>query len=181
MSASEPLSADDSTTTQHVLVLCTHNSARSQLAEALINHWAARLGAAVRAYSAGSQPSGRVHPLALEALTDAGVGTEGLRSKTWDAFASDANVQTPTMRVVMTVCDSAAKETCPVWPGAPVMVHWGYADPSAEADETAQRTAFAQTRDDMSARIQAMLALPWDSLSDQALQQAITGIPTNIQ
>lgn len=175
MSASEPLSADDSTTTQYVLVLCTHNSARSQLAEALINHWAKRMDVPVRAHSAGSQPSGRVHPLALEALMDAGIGTDGLHSKTWDAFA-DASDEAPNMRVVMTVCDSAAKEACPIWPDAPVVVHWGYADPSAEADEASQRRAFARTRDDMSQRVQKLLALPWHRLSDQALTQAITAI-----
>ena len=130
--------------THHVLILCTHNSARSVLAEGMLNHWAARLGRDVRAHSAGSAPSGRIHPLALASLRNAGVDTSGLRSKSWDEFAAEA---APRMRVVVTVCDSAAAEACPYWPGSPVKVHWGYPDPSAApGGEDARRQAFELTR-----------------------------------
>jgi len=114
--------------TTNVLILCTHNSARSVLAEGMLNHWARRLGRAVRAFSAGSAPSGRVNPFALEALRAAGVDTTDFRSKSWDEFVGSA---APQMRMVITVCDSAAAEQCPYWPGSPAKVHWGYADPSA--------------------------------------------------
>ena len=96
--------------TTNVLILCTHNSARSVLAEGMLNHWAAKLGRDVRAYSAGSAPSGRLNPFALEALTNAGVDVGGYRSKSWDEFTGDG---APEMRVVITVCDSAAVEACP--------------------------------------------------------------------
>ena len=113
--------------TTNVLILCTHNSARSVLGEGMLNTLAARLGRDVRGFSAGSAPSGRINPFALEALGNAGVDTSAFRSKSWDEFtAPDA----PEMRVVITVCDSAAKETCPYWPGSPVRMHWGYPDPS---------------------------------------------------
>jgi arsenate reductase len=100
--------------TTNVLILCTHNSARSILAEAMLNHHAARLRVGVRAYSAGSAPSGRISPLALAVLADAAISTTGARSKSWDEFAGP---DAPRMRVVITVCDSAASETCPLWPG----------------------------------------------------------------
>lgn len=111
----------------NVLFLCTHNSARSVLAEGMLDHLAAKLGRDVRAFSAGSAPSGRINPFALEALANAGIDTSGFRSKSWDEFAAAG---APEMRIVVTVCDSAAKETCPYWPGSPVKVHWGYPDPS---------------------------------------------------
>ena len=116
--------------TTNVLILCTHNSARSVMAEAMLNHWARKLGVDVRAYSAGSAPSGRINPHALAVLAEAGIDTSGYRSKSWDEFAEDT---APRMRVVVTVCDSAAAETCPYWPGSPVKVHWGYVDPSNAA------------------------------------------------
>ena len=112
--------------TTNVLILCTHNSARSVLSEGMLNYWAQRLGRDVRAFSAGSAPSGRVNPLAIEALQKAGVDTAAYRSKSWDEFAKP---DAPPMRIVITVCDSAAAEVCPVWPGSPVKVHWGYPDP----------------------------------------------------
>lgn len=99
-----------------ILILCTHNSARSVLAEGMLNHWARRLGRPVQAYSAGSAPSGRVNPFALQALAQAGVDTAGLRSKSWDEFAQ---ADAPPLRVVITVCDSAAGETCPCGRAAP--------------------------------------------------------------
>ena len=113
--------------TTHVLILCTHNSARSVLGEAMLNHWAAKLGRDVRAHSAGSAPGGRVNPLALDALAAAGIDTAGMRSKSWDEFTQPG---APAMRIVVTVCDSAAAEACPFWPGSPVKTHWGFADPS---------------------------------------------------
>ena len=103
--------------TTNVLILCTHNSARSVLAEGMLNHWAKKLGKDVQAFSAGSAPSGRINPFALDSLARAGVSVEGFRSKSWDEFTG---AKAPVMRVVITVCDSAAAETCPYWPGSPV-------------------------------------------------------------
>ena len=117
--------------TIHVLILCTHNSARSVLAEGMLDHWAQKLGRDVKAHSAGSAPSGRINPFAIEALSNAGIDTAAWRSKSWDEFSSDG---APPLSIVITVCDSAAAETCPVFFGAagsqPVKVHWGYPDPS---------------------------------------------------
>jgi arsenate reductase len=125
--------------TTHVLVLCTHNSARSVLGEAMLNHWAALLVKDVQAHSAGSAPSGRVNPFALEALRNAGIDVSGVRSKSWDEFSRDG---APPLSIVITVCDTAAAETCPMFfggaGGSPVKVHWGYPDPSnAEGVTTA--------------------------------------------
>jgi arsenate reductase len=160
--------------TTNVLILCTHNSARSVLSEAMLNHHAGRLGADVRAYSAGSAPSGRINPLALAVLADAGVSTTGVRSKSWDEFAG---ADAPRMRVVITVCDGAASETCPIWPGAPVRVHWGYADPSnAPGDEAARRGAFELTRQAIGYRMLQLLQLPLEPLDDAALQAALLDI-----
>ena len=158
----------------NVLILCTHNSARSVLAEAMLNHWAARLGKDVHAFSAGSSPSGRLHPLALEALHRAGVSTEVCRSKSWDEFAGHA---APRMRIVITVCDSAAAEQCPYWPGSPVRVHWGYADPSdAAGGAEGKRTAFECTRQAIGYRMLQLLQLPLDSMGDSELQAALRAI-----
>ena len=163
--------------TTHVLVLCTHNSARSVLAEAVLNHWAQALGSDVRAFSAGSAPSGRVHPLALEVLGEAGVATAGLRSKSWDEFTASV---APRMRVVITVCDSAAAESCPHWPGSPVRVHWGYADPSRAAGIGAEmKAAFELTRQAIGYRMLQLLRLPMATMSDDALQGALAAIRTS--
>jgi arsenate reductase (thioredoxin) len=161
--------------TTNVLILCTHNSARSVLGEGMLNHWARKLGKAVRAYSAGSTPSGRINPLALEALADAGVDTAGFRSKSWDEFVSKS---APEMRIVITVCDSAAAEACPYWPGGPVKAHWGYPDPSnaAEAD---RKAAFELTRQAISYRMLQLLALPVETMSDRELQSALLDISRN--
>lgn len=160
--------------TTNVLILCTHNSARSVLAEAMLNHHASRLGVAVRAFSAGSTPSGRVNPLALAVLSQAGIATEGFRSKSWDEFAT---VDAPRMRIVITVCDSAASEACPIWPGSPVRVHWGYPDPSnAPGDETARRLAFDLTRQAIGDRMLQLLQLPLESMDDEELQAALLRI-----
>jgi arsenate reductase (thioredoxin) len=157
--------------TTHILILCTHNSARSVLAQAMLNHIAAQRGMDVRAYSAGAAPSGRINPLALDVLHAAGVATADLRSKSWDEFTGPGATQ---MRVVITVCDSAAREVCPVWPGAPVQVHWGYADPSvAPGEDAAKRRAFEATRVAIAHRMERLLALPFDALSDAALRAAL--------
>lgn len=160
--------------TTDVLILCTHNSARSVLAEGMLNHWAHKLGKDVRAYSAGSAPSGRINPFALEALANAGVDTQGYRSKSWDEFAADG---APRMRIVITVCDSAAAEQCPFWPGSPVKVHWGYADPSnAPGGDEGKRQAFELTREAIGYRMLQLLALPLDRLNDAELQHALNDI-----
>lgn len=160
--------------TTHILVLCTHNSARSVLAEAMLNHWAARLGRDVRGHSAGSAPSGQINPLALAALSAAGVDTRGLRSKSWEEFAAPG---APLLRAVITVCDSAAAEACPVWPGSPARAHWGYPDPSVTpGDDEARRRAFSLTREALGYRLLQLLALPLESLSDHALQKALQDI-----
>ncbi len=160
--------------TINVLILCTHNSARSVLAEGMLNHWAHKLGKDVRAYSAGSAPSGRINPFALEALANADVDTQGYRSKSWDEFAADG---APRMRIVITVCDSAAAEQCPFWPGSPVKVHWGYADPSnAPGGDEGKRQAFELTREAIGYRMLQLLALPLDRLNDAELQHALDDI-----
>jgi arsenate reductase len=155
--------------TTNVLILCTHNSARSVLAEGMLNHWAQQLGKDVRAFSAGSAPSGRINPHALEALGNAGVDVGGLRSKSWDEFAQP---DAPRMCIVITVCDSAAAEQCPYWPGSPVKVHWGYPDPS-NAPEADRRQAFERTRQAICDRMQRLLQLPIASLSNAELQAAL--------
>jgi arsenate reductase len=160
--------------TTNVLILCTHNSARSVLAEAMLNHHAARLGIDVRAHSAGSAPSGRVNPLALSVLEGTNVSTAGVRSKSWDEFARP---EAPRMRIVITVCDSAANEVCPIWPGGPVKVHWGYPDPSnAPGDESARRAAFDLTRQAIGYRMLQLLGLPFASMNDAELRDALLEI-----
>ncbi len=152
----------------NVLFLCTHNSARSILAEALLNH----LGAGrFRAYSAGSSPREhqRPNPLALETLKKAGIATDGLSSKSWDVFAQP---DAPHMDLVITVCDNAAGEVCPYWPGQPATAHWGYADPSAiEGGEDKQREAFRQTLHLIRRRLEAFVNLPPERLDRLAIQQ----------
>lgn len=160
--------------TTNILILCTHNSARSVLSEGMLNHLASRLRRDVRAFSAGSAPSGRINPLAVEALTNAGVDTGDLRSKSWDEFAAP---DAPPMRVVITVCDSAAKESCPYWPGGPVHMHWGYPDPSnAPGDEDDKRAAFELTRQAVSYRMLLLLQLPLETMDNAALKKALLDI-----
>jgi protein-tyrosine-phosphatase len=135
----------------NVLFLCTGNSARSILAEALLN----RDGAGrFRGHSAGSFPKGRVHPMALALLADLGLPTAGLTSKSWDEFAAPG---APPIDFVITVCDNAAGETCPVWPGHPVTLHWGMEDPAA-VDGPGQRAAFERTLNELGDRIGTFLA-----------------------
>lgn len=158
--------------TTNVLILCTHNSARSVLSEGMLNHLARKLGKDVSAFSAGSAPSGRINPYALEALQNAGVSTEGYRSKSWDEFTEPG---APEMRIVITVCDSAAAEQCPYWPGGPVKVHWGYPDPS-NAPESDKKNAFELTRQAIGYRMLQLLQLPLGNMSNADLQAALTAI-----
>lgn len=154
--------------TYNVLFLCTHNSARSILAEALLNH----LGKGrFKAYSAGSSPreNQRPNPLALETLAHAGISTEGLSSKSWDVFATP---DAPQMDLVITVCDNAAGEVCPHWPGHPAKAHWGYADPSAgDADDDHKREAFKHTLHLIGKRLELLVNLPDASLQRMTLEQ----------
>ena len=164
--------------TTHVLILCTHNSARSVLAETMLNHLARQLGKPVVAHSAGSAPSGRINPFAVEALNNAGLDTRGLRSKSWDGFSQDG---APPLSIVITVCDSAAAETCPVFfggsAGPPAQVHWGYPDPSnADGGDAGKRRAFELTRQAIGYRMLQLLALPLATLDRPALQAALAGI-----
>lgn len=148
----------------NVLILCTGNSARSILGEALINH----LGAPrFRAYSAGSKPAGQVNPLALKTLAAHGIGVSHARSKSWDEFAAK---DAPNMDVVITVCDSAAGETCPLWPGTPMKAHWGLPDPAAATGNEADKLkVFEQVYRMLEARVRALTDLT--HLTPQALQQ----------
>ena len=163
--------------THHVLILCTHNSARSVLAEGMLNHLAQQLGKPVRAHSAGSAPSGRLNPFALEALQNAGVDTANYRSKSWDEFTTP---NAPPLSIVITVCDSAAAETCPVFfggQGQPVKVHWGYPDPSnAEGGDEGKRRAFELTRQALGYKMLQLLTLPLDTMSRDELLQALQTI-----
>lgn len=167
--------------TTNVLILCTHNSARSVLAEGMLDHWARKLGKDVRAFSAGSAPSGRINPFALEALQAAGVDTAGYRSKSWDEFSADG---APPLSIVITVCDSAAAEQCPVFfggtGGQPVKVHWGYPDPShAEGGDEGKRRAFELTRQAIGYRMLQLLQWPLDTMTRSRLQQALVEIASN--
>ena len=149
-----------------MLFLCTGNSARSILAEALLNHWGK---GRFRGYSAGSFPKGVVHPLTLELLRALDLPTEGLRSKSWDVFA---RADAPVMDFVFTVCDQAAGEVCPVWPGHPITAHWGIPDPAAvEGTEAQQRAAFRDACQRLDARIKLVLALPLEKLDRMALKR----------
>ena len=154
----------------NVLFLCTGNSARSILAEALLNHWGK---GRFRAFSAGSFPKGKVHPLALELLQWTKLPTEGLRSKSWDEFAAPG---APPIDFVITVCDNAAGEACPVWPGKPMTAHWGVADPAAVEGEAEKAAAFRKTLAELEARIKLFVNIPLESLDRLAVHQAVRGI-----
>ncbi|HWX33861.1 MAG TPA: arsenate reductase ArsC [Steroidobacteraceae bacterium] len=155
----------------NVLFLCTGNSARSILAESLIN----ALGRGkFRAFSAGSFPKGRVHPMALELLGRMNLPTEGLRSKSWDEFAVPG---APPLDFIVTVCDNAAGEVCPVWPGKPMTAHWGIADPAAvEGSETDQALAFRKALKELETRIKLFTKLPFASPDRLKLQEALRAI-----
>ena len=154
-----------------VLVLCTGNSARSIMAEALINvlgqgRWLA--------YSAGSQPMGRVNPLAAAQAQTIGYPPETMRSKSWDEFAGP---DAPVMDLVITVCDSAAGESCPLWRGTPLKVHWGFADPShVQGTDAEKQAAFAHTFGLIRQKIEALVALPFEQMNGVERQQALEKI-----
>ena len=155
----------------HVLFLCTGNSARSVLAESLLNHWGR--GAFV-AHSAGSHPKGQVHPIAIELLKQMKLPTAGLRSKSWDEFAAAG---APQLDFVFTVCDNAAGEVCPVWPGQPITAHWGVEDPAAvEGSETDKWLAFRTAFRELESRIRLFTSLPIRSLDRVKLQQRVRAI-----
>lgn len=160
-----------STAPLNVLFLCTHNSARSIIAEAIIN----KLGAGkFKGYSAGSMPSGRVQPMAIEMLSRLGYDVSGARSKSWDEFA---NPGAPKLDFVFTVCDNAANETCPIWPGQPISAHWGLPDPSAVTGDDAQRAlAYADTHRMHYQRIGIFVNLPLASLDNLSLQRRVDEI-----
>jgi arsenate reductase len=157
--------------TYDVLFLCTGNSARSILAEALLN---ALGGGRFRAYSAGSHPTGEVHPRALELLRSLGLPTAGLRSKSWGEFASPG---APALDFVFTVCDKAAGEVCPLWPGQPMTAHWGVEDPAAVSGSEAQiERAFRDALQALRRRIELFLALPLAAIDRLSLQRRLDDI-----
>lgn len=164
----------------NVLFLCTHNSARSILSEALLNHLDRQAPARrFQAWSAGSnpRPGQQPHPLALEVLQSAGIATEGLRSKSWDEFAAPG---APHMDLIITVCDSAAGEACPFWPGHPATAHWGYADPSAgDAPDAIKREAFRQTLHAIGRRLERLMNLPPEKWQKNLLQDAARGLSSS--
>lgn len=160
-------------TTYNLLFICTHNSARSIMAESIMNSSA---NPRFRAFSAGSRPSGVVHPMALETLGALRLETAGLRSKDWSEFARP---DAPALDFVFTVCDQAAGEACPVWPGQPMTAHWGMADPAAfNGSEDATRKLFRETAIVLNRRIELMMSLPLASLDRLSIQREISTIGT---
>lgn len=154
----------------NVLVLCTGNSARSILGEVLFN----TLGKGkFKAYSAGSKPAGRVNPGAIELLQEKGFGIDGLRSKSWDEYAAPG---APEIDFIFTVCDNAAGEACPIWPGQPATAHWGIPDPAHVEGEDARRAAFRKAYDQLARRIQLFMSLPIEKLDKLNLKEKLTEI-----
>lgn len=153
----------------NVLFLCTGNSARSILAEAILNHHGA---GRFRAFSAGSQPRGEVHPQALRQLAECGLSTDGYRSKSWEEFAGES---AQPLDFVFTVCDNAAGEVCPVWPGQPLTAHWGIEDPAA-VEGPKQEQAFREAYHALKRRIALFLALPMESIDELSLQTKLREI-----
>jgi arsenate reductase (thioredoxin) len=159
----------------NVLFLCTHNSARSILAEATLNHIG---GDRFKGYSAGSSPreNQQPHPLGLQALRHAGISTHNLRSKSWDEFALP---EAPHMDLIITVCDNAAGEVCPIWPGKPAAAHWGYADPSAgEGTDAEKADAFKATLHAIRRRLDLLVTMPAEKLHTTALAQTAKDLAT---
>jgi protein-tyrosine-phosphatase len=157
----------------NVLFLCTGNSARSILAESLLNNLAASRGR-FHAFSAGSHPAGAVNPFAIELLQKNHLPTEGLRSKSWDEFAQPGAAE---LDFVFTVCDNAAGEVCPVWPGQPMTAHWGVPDPAAvEGSDEAKRKAFFLAFNQLRNRISLFASLPFDKLDRLSLQKRLDAI-----
>ena len=158
----------------NALFLCTGNSARSIIGEAILQRYG---GDRFKAFSAGSRPSGEVNPLTLELLETQGHETSGLRSKSWDDFSGKG---APHLHFVFTVCDSAAQETCPVWPGQPMTAHWGISDPAAVVGtETVRMNAFQQAYAQLRRRIDIFINLPLASLEQMALQEKLDEIGKN--
>jgi arsenate reductase len=157
----------------NVLFLCTHNSARSLMAEAILNNPAVSRGK-FKAYSAGSHPSGKPNPFALACIQQVGFSVEGLRSKDWVEFAKP---ESPKMDFVFTVCDNAANEVCPVWPGQPMTAHWGLPDPAAaEGSDEQKRRAFAEAFRHLANRINLFTILPVTTLDKLSLQKKLDAI-----
>ncbi len=155
----------------NVLFLCTGNSARSILAESLLNHWGK---GRFRGYSAGSFPKGQVHPMSIALLQQLGMPTEGLRSKSWDEFA---RAGAPPIDFVITVCDNAAGEVCPVWPGHPMSAHWGVGDPAAvQGTEQEEWAAFRKALRELESRVLLFINLPVASLDRMTLQARLDAI-----
>ena len=158
-------------TPYNVLILCTGNSARSIIGEALFNTMAA---GRLKAFSAGSHPTGRVNPFAIEQVRALGYPVENLRSKSWDEFAVPG---APDLNFVITVCDKAAGEMCPLWPGQPITAHWGFPDPAAvEGTDDEKCAAFAQTLRQMRTRVQLFLSLPLETLDNLAIENKMRSI-----
>ena len=155
----------------NVLFLCTGNSARSIMAEALVNHWSR---GRFRGFSAGSHPTGQVHPLALDVINQHHLPTEALRSKSWGEFAGR---NAPRMDFIFTVCDRAANEACPIWPGEPMTAHWGIHDPAAaEGSDEIKRIAFRKAFRELDARIRIFTSLRLELLDRMAIQREIDDI-----
>jgi arsenate reductase len=158
---------------KHVLFLCTGNSARSIMGEALLNSRAKRLRRFI-AHSAGSHPAGSVNPMTIELLQRSGLPVDGLRSKSWDEFA---HTDSPKFDFIFTVCDDAAGEACPVWPGRPVTAHWGVEDPATvEGDDETKRKSFLRAFTTLQRRIDLFLALPLEKLDRLALKRQLDSI-----
>jgi protein-tyrosine-phosphatase/N-acetylglutamate synthase-like GNAT family acetyltransferase len=157
--------------TYNVLFLCTGNSARSILGESLLNHWGK---GRFRGFSAGSFPKGQVHPLAIDLLKRTGLPSEGLRSKSWDEFASP---EAPPIDFIFTVCDNAAGEVCPIWPGKPMTAHWGIEDPAAVEGSGAHKAfAFRKALKELETRIKLFVSLPIASLDQMTLREKLRAI-----
>jgi arsenate reductase len=160
----------------NVLFLCTGNSARSIMAETLLNHWGR---GRYRAFSAGSHPKGRVHPFTIDLLQRLKLPTGELRSKDWEEFARPS---APALDFVFTVCGQAAGEVCPVWPGQPITAHWGFPDPAAfEGSEVEQRALFADVFRQIETRIKIFVALPVERLSRLAIKQEVDRLAAHPQ
>jgi len=154
-----------------VLFLCTGNSARSIMAEALLNHWSR---GRFQAFSAGSHPKGDVHPMALDVLRRNSIAVRGLRSKSWDEFAT---ADAPPLDFVFTVCDNAAREVCPVWPGQPMTAHWGIHDPASVIGTASdQERAFMKAFRELDARLKVFMSLRIEALDELALQRQLDAI-----
>lgn len=160
----------------NVLILCTGNSARSVMGEAILNR---RGDGRIKAYSAGSQPTGAVNPVGAKLLATKGYDVNAFRSKSWDEFAA---ADAPKMDAVITVCDSAAGETCPIWPGTPVRVHWGFPDPAAvTGSEEEKLAAFDEIYNAIDPFMEKLVALPVENMSTEQLKKALADIAAGVE